>query len=221
MNKKTSEAWLYNKRITSLANFYIEIKHVVKYYRRICNYVDLEVNPSCSVIDASLFSEKLINWQFDWQFHLFVFLYFIAPKPEPYVFHSVSSFTGLFSVDLCRSSRRRSSTKKVFLSILQNSKESSCARVSFLTKFQTEDCAFLWILRNLSEHFFCRTSVRDPCGLVDQSKFLRNILLNSACQPSFNIALYQKQGILRKSCFENFGKLLLNRLWQSSLFRLC
>lgn len=134
---------------------------MIKYYRRICNYVDLEVNPSCSVIDASLFSEKLINWQFDWQFHLFVFLYFIAPKPEPYVFHSVSSFTGLFSVDPCRSSRRRSSTKKVFLSILQNSKESSCARVSFLTKFQTEDCAFLWILRNLSEHFFCRTPLED------------------------------------------------------------
>ena len=35
--------------------------------------------------------------------------------------------------------RRRCSVKKVFLNILQNSHENTCARVSFLIKFQASD----------------------------------------------------------------------------------
>ena len=38
--------------------------------------------------------------------------------------------------------------KKVFLKVLQNSHENTCARVFFLIKFQV----FLWILRNFKEH---------------------------------------------------------------------
>ena len=48
--------------------------------------------------------------------------------------------------------------KKVFLEILQNSQENTCARVSFLIKLQADACnfteinsgpgVFLWILRN-------------------------------------------------------------------------
>ena len=48
-----------------------------------------------------------------------------------------------------------SSVKKVFLEILQNSQENTCARASFLVKLQfikkeTDSAkgAFLWILRN-------------------------------------------------------------------------
>ena len=34
-------------------------------------------------------------------------------------------------------------SKKVFSKIWQNSKESTCSRVSFLTKLQAEDCSFI------------------------------------------------------------------------------
>ena len=59
-----------------------------------------------------------------------------------------------------RSSHPRCSAKKVFLEILQNSHESTCARISFLIKFQATwglqlyrerdsgTVVFLWILRN-------------------------------------------------------------------------
>ena len=39
--------------------------------------------------------------------------------------------------------RRRCSVKKVFLNISQNSQENSCARVSFLIKFQVQTCNFI------------------------------------------------------------------------------
>ena len=39
-------------------------------------------------------------------------------------------------LDMCRSSHRRCSVKKVFLEILQNSQENTCVRVSFLIKLQ-------------------------------------------------------------------------------------
>ena len=38
---------------------------------------------------------------------------------------------------------RRCSVKKVFLKIFKNSQESSCARVSFLIKFQASACNFI------------------------------------------------------------------------------
>ena len=42
-----------------------------------------------------------------------------------------------------RSSRQGCSMKKVFLEILQNSQENTCARVSFLIKLQTSACNFI------------------------------------------------------------------------------
>ena len=58
----------------------------------------------------------------------------------------------------------RCSIKEVFLETSQNSQESTCARVSFLVKFQDQACnfikkeigtgVFLWILRGLQEHLF-------------------------------------------------------------------
>ena len=44
---------------------------------------------------------------------------------------------------------RRCSVKEVFLEILQNSQENTCARVSFSIKLQASGrSVFLWILRN-------------------------------------------------------------------------
>ena len=65
----------------------------------------------------------------------------------------------------------RSSIKKVFLEILQNSQENACARVSFLIKLQASGFrpatllkkrfwhrCFLWILRNFLEHLFSKNT---------------------------------------------------------------
>ena len=38
---------------------------------------------------------------------------------------------------------QRCSVKKVFLEILPNSRENTCARVSFLIKLQAETCSFI------------------------------------------------------------------------------
>ena len=46
------------------------------------------------------------------------------------------------------------SVKKVFLEILQNSQENTCARVSFLIKLQVSGCEFCEISKNT---FFHRT----------------------------------------------------------------
>ena len=43
---------------------------------------------------------------------------------------------------ICRSSNRRCSIKKVFLKLLQNSQEITCARVSFLIKLQASGKSF-------------------------------------------------------------------------------
>ena len=72
---------------------------------------------------------------------------------------------------------QRCSVKKVFLEILQNSQESTCARVSFFKKkdsgtdvflclrpatfFKKRDsstCVFLWILQNFLEHLFLQNT---------------------------------------------------------------
>ena len=56
-----------------------------------------------------------------------------------------------------RSSRpeKKCSVKKVFLEIWQNSQGNTCARVSFLIKFQALGTdVFMWILSNFSEHLF-------------------------------------------------------------------
>ena len=47
--------------------------------------------------------------------------------------------------------------QKVFLEILQNSQENTCARVSFLIKLGPGTGVFLWILQNFKKHLFCRT----------------------------------------------------------------
>ena len=49
---------------------------------------------------------------------------------------------------------QRSSVKKVFLEISQNSHEKTCARVSFLTKLQVFSCEFCKISKNT---FFYKT----------------------------------------------------------------
>ena len=51
---------------------------------------------------------------------------------------------------------RSCSVKKVFLKMLQNSQENTCARVSFLIKLQASG-VFLWILQHLKNTFFYRT----------------------------------------------------------------
>ena len=64
-----------------------------------------------------------------------------------------------------RSSLRRCSIEKMFLNILQNSQENTCARVSFLIKLETSGLQlywkrdsgtgiFLWILQNFWEQLF-------------------------------------------------------------------
>ena len=63
-----------------------------------------------------------------------------------------------------RSSHRRCFIKKVFFEISQNSQENTCDRVSrqqFYLKRGSRAGVFLWILRNLSEHLFHRTSPDD------------------------------------------------------------
>ena len=47
-----------------------------------------------------------------------------------------------------RSSHRRCSAKKVFLEILQNSQENTCARVSFLIKLQASGLLLLLFRAN-------------------------------------------------------------------------
>ena len=50
-----------------------------------------------------------------------------------------------------RSSHQRGSVKKVFLKILQNSQENTCAKVSFLIKMQAQAQVFsceLWKISN-------------------------------------------------------------------------
>ena len=59
----------------------------------------------------------------------------------------------------------RGSVKKVFLEILQNSQESTCARVSFLLKLQAEACNFIK-KETLTQVFCC-----------EFSKFLRTTFL--------------------------------------------
>ena len=58
--------------------------------------------------------------------------------------------------------------KKVFLKISDNSRENTCARVSFLIKLQATDtlaqvfsCEFCEIFKNI---FFCRTPPVASCG---------------------------------------------------------
>ena len=53
-----------------------------------------------------------------------------------------------------RSSHRKCSIKKVFLEISQNSQENTCARVSFLMKFQASGCNFIK-RETLAQAFSC------------------------------------------------------------------
>ena len=89
----------------------------------------------------------------------------------------------------------RSSRPEVFLIILQNSQENTCAWVSFLIKLQASPCnfikkrdsgtgVFLWIFWNFSDHFFLKnTSGGCIClvtvGLtVENNKLFSQLMLN-------------------------------------------
>ena len=58
---------------------------------------------------------------------------------------------------LSRSSHRKCSIKNVFLEISQNSQENTCARISFLIKFQASG-------RNFQEHLLYRTLLVTASG---------------------------------------------------------
>ena len=59
-----------------------------------------------------------------------------------------------FSRHVKEAATKRCSVKKMFLEILQNSQENSCARVSFLKKIQTETCNFIK-KKTLAQVFSC------------------------------------------------------------------
>ena len=66
------------------------------------------------------------------------------------------------------------SIKKVLLEILQNSQENTCVRVSFLTKFQTEDCNF--IKKNtLAQVFSC-----EFCKISKNIFFIEHLLATAS-----------------------------------------
>ena len=62
---------------------------------------------------------------------------------------------------------RRCSVKKLFLKILQNVHENTCARVSFLIKLQVEACNFIK-KETLAQVFFC-----EFCKIFKNSFFNR------------------------------------------------
>ena len=89
----------------------------------------------------------------------------------------------------------RCSVKKVFLEILQNSQENTCARVSFLIKLQVSGCnfislqlywkkrlwlwpgVFLWVLRNFKEHLFLHNTFGGCFWVVFKLNWLHAFLL--------------------------------------------
>ena len=89
-----------------------------------------------------------------------------APRPDTEINESKSKKTkiGQYLFRSIESSHRRCFIKKVFFEISQNSQENTCDRVSrqqFYLKRGSRAGVFLWILRNLSEHLFHRTSPDD------------------------------------------------------------
>ena len=78
-----------------------------------------------------------------------------------YYFHAVLYIDLIF--DCCRSSRRRCSIKKVFLEILHDSQENTCARASFLIKLQAlRRCFPVNFTKILRTPFLQNTSGRVP-----------------------------------------------------------
>ena len=85
-----------------------------------------------------------------------------------------------------RSSHRGVLCKKVFLKISQNSQENTCARVSFLIKFQALglfSCEFCKISKNtfLTEHLWATVSVKinnKSTGRIFMGTYLEFSLLN-------------------------------------------
>ena len=68
----------------------------------------------------------------------------------------------------------RCSVKKVFLEILQNSQENTCARVSFLIKLQVSGCEFCEISKDT---FFHRTPPIAACLLATKASLLAGSLV--------------------------------------------
>ena len=90
----------------------------------------------------------------------------------------------------CRGSHQRSSAKKVFLEISQNSKENTCARVSFLVKVQAcsfikkgtltqvFSCEFCKISQNtfLTEHLWATASFNERAKIFITSVIIISII---------------------------------------------
>ena len=82
-------------------------------------------------------------------------------------------------LDSYGSSRPEVFCKNVFLEILQNSKENTCARVSFLIKLQAWDLQLYW-KRELAQMFSC-----EFCGISKNTFFQRTppvVASDSHCQ---------------------------------------
>ena len=73
-----------------------------------------------------------------------------------------------------RTSRRRCSVKKLFLEILQNSQENTCARVSFLKKLQPLVC-----------NFIKKKRLWHRCFPVNFAKFLKHVFLQNTSSGCF------------------------------------
>ena len=120
-----------------------------------------------------------------------------------------------------RSSHRRCSIKKVFLRIPQNSQEITCARVSFLIKFQASGLqfyekrdsgagVFLWILRNLQEGSFYRTPLGD-CFWNSQKTVIQNncfeYLKKSLMMDSFLVKFWaDSSNVTKKDSITSFSR---------------
>ena len=92
---------------------------------------------------------------------------------------------------------RRCSVKKVFLEILRNSQENTCARVSFLIKLQA--CNFIK-KETLAQVFSC-----EFCKISKNAFYYRTPRMAASSIKGGFLANYSKQ-----SFFNNFGRKLKN-----------
>ena len=104
--------------------------------------------------------------------------------PEFYL-EPCQTFTKLLSIFVkfsifgrVRSSHRRCYIKKVFLEILQNSQENTCARASFLIKLKASSCNFIK-KETLAQMFFC-----EFCE-ISKNTFFEEHLLAAASKGSW------------------------------------
>ena len=77
---------------------------------------------------------------------------------------------------LVRSSHRRCFVRKVFLEILENSQENTCARVSFLIKLQASACNFIK-KETLAQLFCC-----ESCKIYKDTFFTEHLRTTASVQ---------------------------------------